>query len=160
MIKALYPGSFDPVTNGHTDIIMRASTLFDEVLVTVLPNLSKSPLFSLEERLSLLEKVTGDYKNVKVTTYSGLLVDFAVEQNAQVIIKGLRAVSDFEYEFQMALMNRKLNKEVDTLFLMTQSKNAYLSSSLIKEVARLKGCINGLVPKVVEDALISKFEDR
>jgi len=157
MIKALYPGSFDPVTNGHIDIIQRASTLCDEVLVTVLPNISKSPLFSLEERIEMIKTVTEQYSNVTVTTHSGLLVNFASEQNAQVIIKGLRAVSDFEYEFQMALMNRKLNKNVETIFLMTQSKNSFLSSSLVKEVARLKGCINGLVPETVEKALIEKF---
>lgn len=160
MIKALYPGSFDPVTNGHIDIIQRASTLCDEVLVTVLPNISKSPLFSLEERIDMIKAVTEQYSNVTVTTYSGLLVNFASEQNAQVIIKGLRAVSDFEYEFQMALMNRKLNKNVETIFLMTQSKNSFLSSSLVKEVARLKGCITGLVPEPVEKALIEKFAHR
>lgn len=160
MIKALYPGSFDPITNGHIDIIQRASTLCDEVLVTVLPNFSKSPLFSLNERVKMIETVTEEFKNVSVTTYSGLLVNFATEQNAQVIIKGLRAVSDFEYEFQMALMNRKLNTHVETIFLMTQSKNSFLSSSLVKEVARLKGCINGLVPGPVEEALIKKFQHK
>lgn len=160
MLKALYPGSFDPITNGHIDIIQRASTLCDEVLVTVLPNISKSPLFSLDERMEMIKTVTNEYSNVSVTTYSGLLVDFADEQNAQVIIKGLRAVSDFEYEFQMALMNRKLNTKVETIFLMTQSKNSFLSSSLVKEVARLQGCINGLVPSTVEEALIKKFQHK
>lgn len=159
-MKALYPGSFDPITNGHIDIIQRASTLCDEVLVTVLPNISKSPLFSLDERMEMIKTVTTEFPNVSVTTYSGLLVNFADEQNAQVIIKGLRAVSDFEYEFQMALMNRKLNTKVETIFLMTQSKNSFLSSSLVKEVARLQGCINGLVPSTVEEALIKKFQQK
>jgi pantetheine-phosphate adenylyltransferase len=158
MIKAIYPGSFDPITNGHLDIIERASRLCDEVVVTVLPNITKSPLFTLEERVAMVRDVTSKFPNVTVSQYSGLLVDFADEQNAQVIIKGLRAVSDFEYEFQMALMNRKLNKKVETLFLMTQSRNSFLSSSLVKEVAKLNGCITGLVPESVERAIIRKYQ--
>lgn len=157
MIKAIYPGSFDPITNGHLDIIERASRLYDEVIVTVLTNLSKSPLFTLEERVHMVEEVTAQYSNVSVKQYNGLLVTFADDQQAQVIIKGLRAVSDFEYEFQMALMNRKLNQNVETIFLMTQSKNSFLSSSLVKEVAKLNGCINGLVPELVERAIINKY---
>jgi len=158
MIKALYPGSFDPITNGHIDIIERASRLCNEVIVTVLPNTSKSPLFSLEERVNMIKDVTASYANVSVSQYAGLLVDFADEQNAQVIIKGLRAVSDFEYEFQMALMNRKLNQKVETMFLMTQSQNSFLSSSLVKEVAKLNGCIKGLVPECVEKAISLKYQ--
>lgn len=158
MNKALYPGSFDPITNGHIDIIERASRLCNEVIVTVLPNTSKSPLFSLEERVSMIKEVTASYANVSVSQYAGLLVDFADEQNAQVIIKGLRAVSDFEYEFQMALMNRKLNQKVETMFLMTQSQNSFLSSSLVKEVAKLNGCIKGLVPECVEKAISLKYQ--
>ncbi|MEN1759481.1 pantetheine-phosphate adenylyltransferase [Anoxynatronum sibiricum] len=157
MIRALYPGSFDPITNGHLDIIERASRLCDEVLVTVLPNTSKSPLFSIEERVAMIEEVVAPFHNVSVKMHAGLLVDFADEQNAQVIIKGLRAVSDFEYEFQMALMNRKLNQKVETMFLMTQSQNSFLSSSLVKEVARLNGCIKGLVPETVERVIRHKF---
>lgn len=157
MIKALYPGSFDPITNGHLDIIERASRLCDEVIVTVLPNTSKSPLFSLEERVAMIEEVVAPFQNVTVKMYAGLLVDFADEQHAQVIIKGLRAVSDFEYEFQMALMNRKLNQKVETMFLMTQSQNSFLSSSLVKEVAKLNGCIRGLVPEAVERVIRHKF---
>jgi pantetheine-phosphate adenylyltransferase len=158
MQKALYPGSFDPITNGHIDIIERASRLCNEVVVTVLPNTSKTPMFSVEERVKLIENEVKKYPNVKVKTFSGLLVNFAAQENAQVIIKGLRAVSDFEYEFQMALMNRKLNQNVETLFLMTQSQNSYLSSSLVKEVAKLNGCIKGLVPEAVEKAIIQKYQ--
>jgi pantetheine-phosphate adenylyltransferase len=156
MKKALYPGSFDPITNGHVDIIERASRLCNEVVVTVLPNTSKIPMFSVEERVQLIEDAVKKYPNVKVKTFSGLLVNFAAQENAQIIIKGLRAVSDFEYEFQMALMNRKLNQNVDTVFLMTQPQNSYLSSSLVKEVAKLNGCIKGLVPETVEKAIIQK----
>ncbi len=158
MQKALYPGSFDPITNGHIDIIERASRLCNEVVVTVLPNTSKIPMFSVEERVKLIENEVRKYPNVKVKTFSGLLVNFASQENAQVIIKGLRAVSDFEYEFQMALMNRKLNQNVETVFLMTQTQNSYLSSSLVKEVAKLKGCIKGLVPEAVENAIIQKYQ--
>ena len=158
MQKALYPGSFDPITNGHIDIIERASRLCSEVVVTVLPNTSKTPMFSVEERVKLIENEVKKYPNVKVKTFSGLLVNFASQENAQVIIKGLRAVSDFEYEFQMALMNRKLNQNVETVFLMTQTQNSYLSSSLVKEVAKLNGCIKGLVPEAVEKAIIQKYQ--
>jgi pantetheine-phosphate adenylyltransferase len=158
MKKAIYPGSFDPITNGHIDIIERAARLCDEVVVTLLPNTSKSPVFTVEERMDLIRDVIKKYPNVTVKIFSGLLVDFAAQENAQVIVKGLRAVSDFEYEFQMALMNRKLNQNIETMFLMTQSQNSYLSSSLVKEVARLKGCIKGLVPEVVEKALIKKYQ--
>ncbi len=150
MPKAVYPGSFDPVTNGHLDIITRATVVFDEVHVAVLVNPSKNPLFSLEERVDMLTQSTSHLPNVTVGSFNGLLVDYARQQSAEVIIKGLRAISDFEYEFQMALMNRKLSPDVETLFMMTSSRYSYLSSSMVKEVARLGGCIDGLVPELVQ----------
>ena len=158
MLKALYPGSFDPITNGHIDIIQRASTLCDEVLVTVLPNISKSPLFSLEERMEMIKTVTSEFSNVSVTTYSGLLVNFADEQNAQVIIKGLRAVSDFEYEFQMALMNRKLNDDLRTIFLMPHEKYTYLNSTIIRNLAAFKSDVSDFVTPFVAKKLKEKFD--
>ncbi len=153
----IYPGSFDPITNGHLDIIERASKICDEVIVAVLKNTNKNPMFTLEERVALIEEVIAPYKNVKVECFSGLLVDYARQKKANVIIKGLRAVSDFEYEFQMALMNRKLCPEVETVFLMTSSKNSYLSSSIVKEVARFGGCIEGLVPDNIKQAILKKI---
>lgn len=153
MRKAVYPGSFDPVTNGHLDVITRATAVFDEVHVAVLVNPSKNPLFSLEERVEMLRECTSHLPNVTIGSFNGLLVEYAKQQSAVVIIKGLRAISDFEYEFQMALMNRKLNPTVETLFMMTSSRYSYLSSSLVKEVARLGGCIQGLVPVLVEGRL-------
>lgn len=153
----IYPGSFDPITNGHLDIIERASKICDEVIVAVLKNPGKNPLFTLEERVDLIKKVVQDFPNVKVECFSGLLVDYVMHHDAKVIIKGLRAVSDFEYEFQMALMNRKLAPEVETVFLMASSKHSYLSSSLVKEVARFGGCIEGLVPDIIKQALLEKI---
>lgn len=146
---AVYPGSFDPVTNGHWDIIKRSSKIFDKLIVAVVKNHSKTPYFTMEERVALLKKVVEGLPNVEVESFDGLLINFMKEKNAQVIIKGLRAISDFEYEFQMALMNRKLNPEVETLFMMTSHKYSYLSSSMVKEIGRLGGCIGGLVPDVV-----------
>ncbi|RQD70349.1 MAG: pantetheine-phosphate adenylyltransferase [Tindallia sp. MSAO_Bac2] len=159
MTIAIYPGSFDPVTNGHLDIIQRAASIYDEVIVTVMSNSSKKPMFSLGKRVKLIEKVTENLPNVVVESYSGLLVDFADQKKAKVIIKGLRAVSDFEYEFQMALMNRKLNPQVETMFLMTQSQYSYLSSSVVKEVAKLGGCIKGLVPEGIEAEVVRYFNE-
>lgn len=155
---AVYPGSFDPVTNGHLDIIKRASRIFEKVYVAVLVNSSKTPMFTAEERADMLNrsvKAMG-LKNVEICIFSGLLVDFISERGANVIIKGLRAVSDFEYEFQMALMNHKLLREVETLFMMTSNKYSYLSSSIVKEVARYGGNLNGLVP----DELIREITER
>ncbi|HHY91289.1 MAG TPA: pantetheine-phosphate adenylyltransferase [Clostridiales bacterium] len=153
---ALYPGTFDPVTNGHIDIIKRASRLIDKVIVGVLHNPAKKPLFTVQERIDLLKAVTKDMENVEVDSFSGLLVDYVRQRNINVIIRGLRAVSDFEYEFQMALMNRKLNPEVETFFMMTSTEYSYLSSSIVKEVFQHHGCIDGLVPDVVIKAMRKK----
>lgn len=154
MKVAVYPGSFDPITNGHLDIIRRAANVFDEVIVVVLLNPQKKGLFSVEERLELIRKVLHSNKNVKVECYNGLLVDFMQEKGAKVIIKGLRAISDFEYEFQMALMNNKLDPNVETVFMMTRAEYSFLSSSSVKQVAVFGGCVKGLVPdEIVLDVL-------
>ncbi len=154
---AVCPGSFDPATNGHIDIIERSALLFDRVIVAVSNNLSKQPMFSIEERMALLSKACEDIPNVEVDSFSGLLIDFAKQKKATAIIKGLRAVSDFEYELQMALMNRKLQPDIETVFMMTNSKYSYLSSSLVKEVARLGGCIKGLVPEPIEEEILKRL---
>ena len=146
---AIVPGSFDPVTNGHLDIIKRTSQLFDEVYVSILSNSSKNPLFSVEERMELISRVTGDLNNVKVDTFTGLLVDYARSKNAKFIVKGLRAVSDFEYEFQMSLTNKHLAPEIETFFITTNSNYAYLSSSIVKEVAKYGGDLTQMVPKEI-----------
>ncbi len=153
MVRALYPGSFDPVTNGHLDVLKRASSLFDEVLVAVAQNDSKSALFSTEERIRLIQQSTQDLPNIRITSFQGLLVDFARKQDARAIIRGLRAISDFEYEFQMALMNRSLEPKLETLFLMPSEEYTYLSSRLVKEVSRLGGDISRFVPHCVVAAL-------
>lgn len=146
MKTVVYPGSFDPCTNGHLDIISRASGLFDKVIVAVLENSSKTPLFSADERVGMIKSVTSDFDNVEVVCFSGLLVDFIKENNADIVLKGLRAVSDFEYEFQMALTNRKLSDSFETLFLPTSAEYMFLSSSVVKEIARYGGNLDGLVP--------------
>ena len=152
-IIAIYPGSFDPVTNGHLDIIRRSRTVFDTVIVAVLQNLEKKPLFSADDRLEMLRQVTGAWENVKVDSFDGLLVGYAVDKGARVIVRGIRAVTDYEYEFQMALMNRRMESSIETIFMLPSSEYSYLSSSLIKEVYALGGDINGLVPEVVESSL-------
>jgi pantetheine-phosphate adenylyltransferase len=157
MKRAIYPGSFDPVTNGHLDVIGRARKLFDEIVVAVAYNDEKQPLFSLEERLSLLHQALDKIDNVRVAQFDGLLVEFAVAQKANAVIRGLRAVSDFEFEFQMALMNRKLENSVETIFLMPKEEYTYLSSRLVKEIARLGGNVSDFVPKAVAEALGGKF---
>lgn len=154
---AVCPGSFDPVTNGHLDIITRASKRFDKVIVAVLKNSSKNSLFTIEERMEMLKYHCKDIENVEIDSFSGLLIDYMKIKNSQVIIKGLRAVSDFEYEMQMALMNRKLDQDIETIFMMTNSKYSYLSSSIIKEVAKHGGCIKGLVPDLVGEELLKRF---
>ncbi|HET9418269.1 MAG TPA: pantetheine-phosphate adenylyltransferase [Chthoniobacterales bacterium] len=157
MGRAIYPGSFDPVTNGHLDVIERGRKLFDEVVVAVAYNEEKNALFSLEERLQLLEQSIGQINNVRIAQFDGLLVDFAVAQQANAVIRGLRAVSDFEFEFQMALMNRKLETAVETIFLMPKEEYTYLSSRIIKEIARLGGDVSSFVPPAVVKALRRKF---
>lgn len=157
---AVYPGSFDPITFGHLDIIERSSSIFDRLIVTILENSSKKPLFSVEERKDMIIKTTSAFKNVEVDYFSGLLMDYMRQNNYHIIIKGLRMLSDFEYEFQMALMNKKLNDDVETLFMMTSSKYAYISSSIVKEVASFGGDIDDLVPAYVASKLKSKLEGR
>jgi len=157
MRRAIYPGSFDPITNGHLDVIERASKLFDEVIVAVADNVEKQPLFTLEERLALLRTTIGAHAAVRIGQFDGLLVDFAVAERANAVIRGLRAVSDFEFEFQMALMNRKLQGTVETIFLMPKEDYTYLSSRLVKEIARLGGDVSKFVPGEVALALRRKF---
>jgi pantetheine-phosphate adenylyltransferase len=158
MRRAIYPGSFDPVTNGHLDVIERARKLFDEVIVAVAYNEDKQALFSIEQRLDLLRDSLGKIDNVKIAKFDGLLVEFATGQNASAVIRGLRAVSDFEFEFQMALMNRHLENKVETIFLMPKEAYTYLSSRLIKEIARLGGNVSNFVPAAVARALKEKFQ--
>ena len=155
---AIYPGSFDPITNGHLDIIQRASRLYDKVVVGVLRNGGKNPVFEPEERVSMIREVTADMKNVEVDSFKGLLVDFAKEKNANVIIKGLRTTMDFEYEFQMALLNKALNPEYETMFMMTDSKYSYISSSMVKELAGFKGDLTGLVPAGIINKIQEKYK--
>ncbi len=155
--RAVYPGSFDPVTNGHIDLIQRSATLFDKVVVAILKNEEKTPLFSVEERIAMLEEAIQDLKNVSVTSFAGLLVDFVEQIEASVIVRGIRAVSDYEYELQMALMNRRLSNKVETVFMLPAESYSFLSSKLVKEIAQLGGTIHGLVPPEVEKRLCDKF---
>jgi pantetheine-phosphate adenylyltransferase len=155
---AVYPGSFDPITFGHLDIINRALKIFDEIVIAVARNEKKSPLFSVEERVELIKSVMHGNARVKVDTFEGLLIDYARSCNAQAIIRGLRAVSDFEYELQMAQINRSISKDVETVFLMTSVFFSFLSSSIVKEVSSLNGPVDGLVPPVVKKALDAKFK--
>jgi pantetheine-phosphate adenylyltransferase len=157
MVQAIYPGSFDPVTMGHLDIIRRSADVFERVYVAVAINVSKRPLFTVEQRVEMLEHVTREYANVEIVTFQGLLIEAAKKYQAKVIVKGLRAISDFEYEFQMALMNKKLGHETETLFMTTSSKYSFLSSSLVKEVALLGGCIKDLVPDEVHARIIERI---
>jgi len=150
---AIYPGSFDPVTNGHLDIIRRGMRMFDRIIVGVSKNSQKTSFFTVEERLQLLRSVLGKMRQIEVTQFSGLLANFAREKKACAVIRGLRAVSDFEYEFQMALMNRRLNNQFETVFLMPDEKYTYLSSRLVREISALGGRLHGLVPPAVEQAL-------
>jgi pantetheine-phosphate adenylyltransferase len=159
-VVAIYPGSFDPVTNGHLDIVDRATRLFDRVIVAVLRNLEKQPLFSTEERLQMLRDVTGKWDDVIIDSFEGLLVDYAMVRKAQVILRGIRAVTDYEYEFQMALMNRRLQPDIETVFMMPAEAYSFISSSLVKEVARLGGKVEGLVPPVVETMLQRRMRER
>jgi len=156
--RAIYPGSFDPVTNGHLDVIERARKLFDEVVVAVAHNDQKQPYFTLGERLAFLGQVTASLNGVKVLPLDGLLVEFAVQQEAQAVVRGLRAVSDFEFEFQMALMNRKLETTVETIFLMPKEEYTYLSSRIVKEIARLGGDVAQFAPACVVEGFARKLE--
>ncbi len=160
MKTAVYPGSFDPVTNGHIDIIERAAQIFDKVYVAILQNSSKHPLFSVTERKELLQRVTKHISNIEVVSFSGLLVDFVQEKKAGVIVKGLRAVSDFEYEFQMALTNRQLSQNIETMFMMTSAQYQYLSSSIVKEIASFHANLDGLVPKEIQADIYKKIDLR
>ena len=157
MSNAIYPGSFDPPTNGHMDIIKRASEVFDHLTVAVLENPRKEPTFSNEERAAMLKKIAAPYENVEVDYFQGLLIEYATRKNARIIIKGLRAISDFEFEFQMALVNRKLDSRIETMFMMTNSKYSYLSSSIVKEIASFGGDIRPLVPAVIYEMVMNKF---
>lgn len=154
---AVYPGTFDPITNGHLSIVNRALKIFDNLVIAILNNPLKGPLFSLQERIDMIQRAFKDKTNVEVDFFDGLLVDYVVKKKSNVILRGLRALSDFEYEFQMALMNRKLNREVQSIFLMTDYKWFYTSSTIIKEAAGLGGDISGLVPAFVNQKLKEKF---
>lgn len=155
---AVYPGTFDPITNGHIDLIERSLRIFDEVIVAIAHNPKKMPLFNMKERTEMIAASTRGLRNVKIDAFDGLLVDYARGKKAQAIIRGLRAVSDFEYEFQMALMNRRLDNVIETVFLMPSEEYSYLTSSIIKEIAAFKGPVGGLVPKVVEKKLKETFK--
>ena len=157
---AIYPGTFDPLTNGHVDIIARGARLFDRIIVAILVNAEKAPLFTMAERLDIAREVFRDLPNVEVDTFQGLLVDYVERRQAHVIVRGLRAVSDFEFEFQMALMNRRLNGRIETVFMMPAEQYSYISSRLIKEVFALGGRVHGLVPDMVEERLRQKVAPR
>ncbi len=157
MGRAIYPGSFDPVTKGHLDIIIRSSKIMDHLTVAVLENPRKIATYEIEKRVEMLKIVTEKMSNVQVDYYKGLLIDYAVQTDTGIIIKGLRAISDFEFEFQMALVNQKLNPSIETMFMMTNSKYSYLSSSIVKEIAALGGDVSGLVPPEVYEMVMEKF---
>lgn len=154
---AVYPGSFDPITNGHLNIIERATNIFDKIIVGVANNPKKSTLFSAPERIDMIKEVTKNLEKVKIQSFSGLLIDFVKSNNASIIIRGMRAISDFEHESQWALMNKRLAPEIETIFMVTCSKYSYLDSSIVKEIASLNGCINQLVPEIVEKKLREKL---
>ena len=160
MLKAIYPGSFDPITFGHLDIVERSSKLVDELIIGVLKNNAKSPLFSLEERVKMLEEVTKKYPNVKIIPFEGLLVDFAKEIKAKMIVRGLRAITDFEYELQMSQTNHKLSRELETIFLTASLEYSFLSSTIVKEVAAFQGDISQFVPETVSDKIQEKMLKR
>jgi pantetheine-phosphate adenylyltransferase len=154
---AIYPGTFDPITNGHLSVVSRALKIFDKLVIAILTNPAKKPLFTLEERIYMIRESVQNGANIEVDTFDGLLVDYVVQKEANVIVRGLRALSDFEYEFQTALMNRKLNREVQSIFLMTDYKWFYTSSTIIKEAASFNGDVSGLVPELVNQKLKQKF---
>jgi pantetheine-phosphate adenylyltransferase len=156
-VTAVYPGSFDPVTNGHLDLIERGSKIFHKLVVAVLRNQDKEPMFPVDERLTMLRETTASWSNVEVDSFNGLLADYARQKEARVILRGIRAVSDYEYELQMALMNRKLEPQVETVFMLPAEAYSYLSSRLVREVAQLGGSLRGLVPPAIEARLQKKF---
>jgi pantetheine-phosphate adenylyltransferase len=156
-VIAIYPGSFDPLTNGHLDLVERGSKIFDELIVAILRNPEKDPLFSLEERRAMVEEMTSRYDNVRVDTFGGLLVEYAAQQKASAVLRGIRAISDYEYELQMAMMNRKLEPQLETVFMMPAETYSYLSSRLVREIAKLGGSVRGLVPAPVEERLRRKL---
>lgn len=156
--RAIYPGNFDPATNGHLDIIARAASLFDEVIVAVAVNIRKQPLFTIEERVEMLRESCVHLPNVTIDRFDGLTVRYAKSRQANAIVRGLRALSDFEFEFEMALMNRRLNDGIETVFMMTNAEYSYLSSSIIKEVAGFGGSVEGIVPEIVQRYLKKKFD--
>jgi len=157
-VIAIYPGSFDPPTNGHLDLIERGSKIFDQLIVAILRNPDKAPLFGLSERVLMLEAMTEDFRNVRIDTFDGLTVDYAAKVKAGAVLRGIRAISDYEYELQMALMNRKLQPNLETVFMMPAEQYSYLSSRLVREVAQLGGSIKGLVPDLVERRLREKLD--
>ena len=159
-VKAIYPGSFDPLTNGHLDLIERGTKIFDELVVAILRNSEKSPLFTLDERVEMLKSTTKHYNNVSIETFDGLLVDYVAKQKARVVLRGIRAISDYEYELQMALMNRKLQPQLETVFMMPALAYSYLSSRLVREIAQLGGAVTGLVPEPVEKQLLEKLNGK
>jgi pantetheine-phosphate adenylyltransferase len=156
-VIAIYPGSFDPLTNGHLDLVERGSKIFDELIVAILRNPEKDPLFSLEERRAMVEEMTSRFSNVRVDTFAGLLVEYAAQQKASAVLRGIRAISDYEYELQMAMMNRKLEPQLETVFMMPAETYSYLSSRLVREIAKLGGSVRGLVPAPVEERLRRKL---
>jgi len=157
MSVAIYPGSFDPVTNGHINMIERGAAIFDELIVAVAINTDKAPLFTTEERMSFLREAVGDRPNIRIDSFKGLLVNYAAQKKASAVLRGLRALSDFEYEFQMAHMNRRLSSDIETVFMMTGEEHFYVSSKMVREVVRFEGSVTGLVPSNVEDALKQRF---